>query len=89
MTAQMDDAKKRFAGIVLCGGKSSRMGRAKAELVFGDETMLQRVTRLLSRVVHRIIVVAAADQDMSLEAVPKSVSHWNSQLQLGPRSSRS
>ena len=34
-------------GIVLCGGKSTRMGRSKALLPFGPETMLQRVVRLL------------------------------------------
>jgi CTP:molybdopterin cytidylyltransferase MocA len=34
------------AGIVLCGGKSTRMGSPKALLPFGVETMLQRVVRL-------------------------------------------
>lgn len=49
-------------GIVLCGGKSTRMGRAKALLPFGAETMLQRVVRLLGAVVSPIVVVAAGDQ---------------------------
>ena len=39
--------------IVLCGGKSTRMGTSKALLPFGPETMLQRVVRLLSEVVRR------------------------------------
>ena len=30
-------------GIVLCGGQSSRMGRPKAWLPFGNETMLERL----------------------------------------------
>jgi molybdenum cofactor guanylyltransferase len=51
-------------GIVLCGGKSTRMGSSKALLPFGPETMLQRVVRLLSEVVEPIVVVAAADQDL-------------------------
>ena len=62
MATQMDDSRKRFAGIVLCGGRSRRMGRAKADLVFGLETMLQRVVRLLSGIVDRIVVVAATEQ---------------------------
>ena len=33
-------------GIVLCGGKSTRMGRDKATLPFGPELMLERVVRL-------------------------------------------
>src|SRR3954468_6744923 len=49
-------------GIVLCGGQSSRMGRPKAWLPFGDELMLPRVVRLLSEVVRPIIVVAAPER---------------------------
>ena len=51
-------------GIVLCGGKSTRMGTSKALLPFGPETMLQRVVRLLGEVVAPIVVVAAVDQEL-------------------------
>jgi molybdenum cofactor guanylyltransferase len=51
-------------GIVLAGGKSTRMGTSKALLPFGPETMLQRVVRLLGEVVSPIVVVAAADQEL-------------------------
>ena len=51
-------------GVVLCGGHSSRMGRPKAWLSFGDELMLPRVVRLLSEVVGPVIVVAASEQDV-------------------------
>lgn len=47
---------------MLCGGKSTRMGTPKALLPFGDETMLQRVVRLLGEVVAPIVAVAAVDQ---------------------------
>jgi molybdopterin-guanine dinucleotide biosynthesis protein A len=49
-------------GIVLCGGRSTRMGSPKALLPFGSETMLQRVVRLLGSVVSPIVVVAAPEQ---------------------------
>src|SRR6202043_2693954 len=49
-------------GIVLCGGRSTRMGAPKASLPFGPETMLQRVVRLLGNVVAPIVVVAAREQ---------------------------
>ena len=52
------------AGIVLCGGKSTRMGSPKALLPFGSETMLQRVVRLLQEVVTQVVVVAAVDQQL-------------------------
>ena len=58
-------------GIVLCGGKSTRMGSSKALLPFGSETMLQRVVRLLGEVVSPMVVVAAADQE--LPALPRDV----------------
>ena len=53
-----------FGGVILCGGKSSRMGRPKAWLPAGPETMLQRVTRILGEVVRPIVVVAAPDQEL-------------------------
>ena len=49
---------------MLCGGKSTRMGVAKATLPFGPETMLQRVVRLLGTVVSPIVAVAARDQEL-------------------------
>ncbi|HEY2910032.1 MAG TPA: molybdenum cofactor guanylyltransferase [Gemmataceae bacterium] len=52
------------AGIVLCGGHSSRMGRPKAWLPFGDELMLPRIVRILCEAVDPVVVVAAADQDL-------------------------
>jgi len=51
-----------ICGIVLCGGKSSRMGTPKALLPFGGETMLERVVGRVLQVVDKVIVVAAADQ---------------------------
>jgi molybdopterin-guanine dinucleotide biosynthesis protein A len=54
----------RVGGVVLAGGKSTRMGLAKATLPFGPELMLQRVVRLLSSVVQPIVVVAAPAQEL-------------------------
>jgi molybdenum cofactor guanylyltransferase len=51
-------------GIVLCGGKSTRMGSPKALLPFGSETMLQRVVRLLGATVSPLVAVAAPGQDL-------------------------
>jgi molybdopterin-guanine dinucleotide biosynthesis protein A len=52
------------AGIILCGGRSSRMGVPKLALPFGPETMLARVARLLSEACRPIIVVAAPGQEL-------------------------
>src|SRR5262249_46705602 len=52
--------------IILCGGKSSRMGRDKATLPFGPELMLQRVVRLVSEAIDlkNLVVVAAPNQSV-------------------------
>lgn len=53
-----------LAAVVLCGGKSRRMGRSKAWLPFGDETLLQRTVRRLSEATSLVVVVAAPEQEL-------------------------
>jgi len=60
-----------LGAVVLCGGKSSRMGRPKALLPFGDEVLLQRVVRQIAEAAWPIVVVAAADQP--LPSLPEGV----------------
>jgi len=52
------------AAIVLCGGHSRRMARDKASLPFGDETLLERVVRIVSEVVSEVWVVAREGQEV-------------------------
>lgn len=52
------------AAIVLCGGESRRMGRSKADLPFGAETLLQRVVRLVGSAARPVVVAAAFDQEI-------------------------
>ncbi|HEV7998661.1 MAG TPA: molybdenum cofactor guanylyltransferase [Planctomycetaceae bacterium] len=54
----------QVGGIVLCGGQSTRMGRPKLSLTFGDETMLGRVVRIVGEVVSPVVVVAAGTQEL-------------------------
>ncbi len=61
----------RVGGLVLCGGRSRRMGRPKAWLPFGGEVMLARVARVLGEVVSPVVVVAGRGQD--LPALPPGV----------------
>jgi molybdopterin-guanine dinucleotide biosynthesis protein A len=50
------------SAIVLCGGRSTRMGCDKASLPFGGETLLARVVRTVSRVVDEVVLVAREGQ---------------------------
>jgi molybdopterin-guanine dinucleotide biosynthesis protein A len=72
-----------YGGIVLAGGKSTRMGTSKAMLPFGPETMLQRVVRLLGEVVAPIVVVAAVDQELP-ELLPDVIVTRDEQEGRGP-----
>jgi molybdopterin-guanine dinucleotide biosynthesis protein A len=60
-----------LAGIVLCGGRSARMGTPKAWLDFGGETLLERTVRVVATATAPVIVVAAPGQD--LPALPAGV----------------
>ena len=52
------------AAVVLCGGLSARMGRPKATLPFGPETLLVRVVRTCAEACGEIVVVAAEGQEL-------------------------
>jgi len=52
------------AAVILVGGKSSRMGRAKALLPFDNEPLIAHVVRRLKSWFREIIVVAAPDQEL-------------------------
>jgi len=55
----------RTAGIVLAGGKSTRMGRPKAALEWHGSTLLHRVAGIVGRVVDGpVVVVRAPGQEL-------------------------
>lgn len=77
--------RDRIGGIVLCGGRSTRMGKSKAHLMFGNETLLQRIVRILKQVVEPVVVVAAPAQH--LPQLPADVEVVRDQEEgLGPLS---
>lgn len=50
------------AAIILCGGRSLRMGRDKALLPVSDEVFLERICRIVTPAAGVVIVAAAEDQ---------------------------
>ena len=59
--------------IILMGGQSRRMGRPKAWLPFGDETLVARIARLLGTITDHTVIVSAADQTVPELSVPAVV----------------
>lgn len=73
-----------FGAIIVCGGKSSRMGSPKALLPFGPETMIERIVRLVREAGAGPIVVVAA-REKALPPLPSDVTFaFDEHEDLGP-----
>lgn len=59
-----DQAIANATAIILTGGKSSRMGRPKALLLFDGEPLIVHIVRTLQRLFAEIVVVAASGQEL-------------------------
>ena len=69
--------------VILCGGRSTRMGRDKATLPFGEGTLLEHVVGILRPLVDEVTVVGRRDQ--SLPALPDDVQvAYDAVEDLGP-----
>jgi molybdopterin-guanine dinucleotide biosynthesis protein A len=66
-------ALMRTGGIILCGGRSTRMGRDKASLPFAGEPMLLRVLRQVQVGLGDGPVVIVASSTQELPPLPETV----------------
>lgn len=62
----------RLGALILAGGRSVRMGRPKAWLPFGSDTLLGRVSRALLQVAAPVLVLAR-DHEQELPPLPPAV----------------
>ncbi|GGG74945.1 molybdenum cofactor guanylyltransferase [Parapedobacter pyrenivorans] len=65
----MDDTAMEMVGVVLCGGRSVRMGTDKGLLPIGDKTWAQHVYERLGVVVPSVVLSVNAQQADSYRAV--------------------
>lgn len=63
-STQSDHAALDATAIVLAGGKSSRMGRPKALLLFDNEPLIVHIVRTLNRMFSKTLVVTAPEQEL-------------------------
>lgn len=64
---------KPLYGLVLVGGRSTRMGSEKALLKYGEQTQLERTADLLSNVADKTFVSLRKDQDLSLPGTTEAI----------------
>ncbi|MFV1999716.1 MAG: molybdenum cofactor guanylyltransferase [Acidimicrobiia bacterium] len=62
-------------GVVLSGGKSTRMGRDKAAIEFGGEPMLERAVAALSLVFDAVLVAGDSTVAAEVETVTDVIAH--------------
>lgn len=66
-TIQIDE----LGAVVLCGGKSTRLGIDKTQLVFRDKTFLEQVVSQVSQVCRYVVLVG--DIDYSAHNLPNDI----------------
>jgi molybdopterin-guanine dinucleotide biosynthesis protein A len=59
-----------ITGIILSGGKSSRMGTDKALLKLGDESIIERMTKLMKSIFNQVFIVTNTPDDYRYLRVP-------------------
>jgi molybdopterin-guanine dinucleotide biosynthesis protein A len=74
---------QRLGAVVLCGGKSTRLGVDKSQLLFQGQTFLERVVRQIQRACGSIVLVG--DTDFSKHNLPAEiVIAGDEQVEKGP-----
>ncbi|MEW6778128.1 MAG: molybdenum cofactor guanylyltransferase [Bdellovibrionota bacterium] len=59
----MPSSRNSFSALVLCGGKSSRMGKNKAFLEVGGVLLIERVLQAAKEVAAEVLLIAPAEEE--------------------------
>src|SRR5690625_1135469 len=78
------DSMRSAAGVGLAGGRSTRMGTAKANLEWHGSTLLRQVTGVVARGVEGPVIVVAAPDQILPELDAETVVCHDPQEGLGP-----
>jgi len=68
-------------GIIMAGGKSTRMGKNKALLKIGGQTVIERIANELRKAVSELILVTKTPEDYQFLGLPMIEDQWKG---MGP-----
>ncbi|MEH7390121.1 molybdenum cofactor guanylyltransferase [Bacillus sp. JJ1503] len=71
----------QVTGIIMAGGRSSRMGTNKALLPIGGKTVIERIVQELSKIVSDLVIVTNTFEDYQFLGLPMVQDHWKD---MGP-----
>ena len=57
MSSEIKNSENIKSCIILCGGKSSRMGRDKGSMIIQDKPMIKHVLSTLNHIIDEAIIV--------------------------------
>lgn len=71
-----------ITGIILAGGKSSRMGLNKSFLKIGDETIIERITNLMRSIFKDVIIITNSPKEYTFLQIPlyEDIYKWKGPL---------
>ena len=75
--------KDHLSGAILAGGQSRRMGRDKAALVIGEETLLARTVRLMRGLTPNLAIIGPSARAALVPDVPIIPDRWPNAGPLG------
>ena len=65
MSNEIENSENIKSCIILCGGKSSRMGRDKGSMIIQDKPMIKHILSTLNRQINEVIIVLNDEKRIS------------------------
>lgn len=84
MTQAADHIFRETCGIVLCGGKSERMGQDKSMLQYHEKPQRYHLYDLLKPLCHRVFISCNAKQAKTIEAGYEFIEDLPAFVNIGP-----
>ncbi|WP_337872504.1 molybdenum cofactor guanylyltransferase [Ignavibacterium sp.] len=78
----MNQIYSDITGVILAGGKSSRMGTDKSFLKLGDQTIIERIAELMKSIFSKLIIITNTPEEYKFLNLPlyEDIYKWKGPL---------